>query len=303
MKRLILFLTCVNFIISYPFFPTILTLSLPSNDPKKFRVENTFPRWIQAAGGDLIIIHTWTNKNKLDDLIQNKINGVLFQGNPGDINKESEYYKTVKYIYDKVIEIYGEEENKKIPIMAVGNDMILISQIATNKEVNVTKLELDKPNTIKILKNESLIFSEFQERDIKAIQEKNICPNSLTHAMLYINETINDTFNIIATSKVNETEYISVIEGINYPIFGISFHPEYVSFEQNTKFNIPQNLNSVLAARLIANAFVFYGRNNCNNELSIPEKRNNNGTFEFIDPYVMFPSEYEDRYQFVYSKE
>ena len=86
-------------------------------------------------------------------------------------------------------------------------------------------------------------------------------------------------------------------------MFGISFHPEYVSFEQNTKFNIPQNLNSVLAARLIANAFVFYGRNNCNNELSIPEKRNNNGTFGFIDPYVMFPSLYEDRYQFVYSKE
>ena len=303
MKRIFLFLISFNFIISYPFFPTILTLSLPSKDKKSFRVENTFARWIQAAGGDLIIVHHWTKKEDLENLIKNKINGVLFQGNPEDINLNSDYSKQVKIIYDLVTQNY--KENSKIPIYAFGNDMILIGLLGSGKE-NITygKLILNTPNFISIKKEDSLVFEEFQKRDIEAIQKKEICPNHLTH---YINQTsydqtLKDTFDIIATANSSNIEYISIIQHKTYPIIGISFHPEYVSFEQNTKYNIPQNLNSVLVARLIANAFVFYGRENCPNKLTIEEKRDNKGVFDFIDPYEMFPKLFEDRYQFVYVK-
>ena len=39
-----------------------------------------------------------------------------------------------------------------------------------------------------------------------------------------------------------------------------------------------------------------------NNKLTIEEKRDNKGVFDFIDPYEMFPKLFEDRYQFVYVK-
>ena len=303
MKKIFLFLISFNFIISYPFFPTILTLSLPSNDKKLFRVENTFARWVQAAGGDLIIVHPWTQKEKIEDLIKNKINGVLFQGNPTKIDLNSDYSKQVKIIYDLVIANY--KDNSKIPIYAFGNDMILIGLLGSGKDnIKYGELQLNTPNFIKIVKNNSLIFDEFQERDFKAIQEKEICPNHLTH---YINqsafdETLKDSFDVVATANSSNIEYISIIQHKTYPIIGISFHPEYVSFEQNPKYNIPQNLNSVLVARLIANAFVFYGRENCPNKLTVEEKKDNKGVFEFIDPYLMFPKLFEERYQFVYEK-
>ena len=303
MKNIFLFLISFNFIISYPFFPTILTVSLPSKDEKLFRVENTFARWIQAAGGDLIIVHHWTKEEKIEDLIKNKINGVLFQGNPNEINLNSDYSKKVKFIYEQVIKY--DKENHKIPIYAFGNDMILIGLIASGKEnIKYEKMELNTPNFITILKKDSLIFQEFQERDFEAIQKKEICPNHLTHYInkTHFDETLKETFDIVATANSSNIEYISIIQNKNYPIIGISFHPEYVSFEQNTNYNIPQNLNSVLVARLIGNAFIFYSRENCQNKLLVEDKKNNKGDFEFIDPYEMFPKKFEDRYQFVYEK-
>ena len=75
MKALISFFI-LSFIIitsSAPSFPTFAILSVPImkrvRDGKykttKERIENTFIRWLQASGADVIAIHTYTPKRIL----------------------------------------------------------------------------------------------------------------------------------------------------------------------------------------------------------------------------------------------
>ena len=71
------------------------------------RVENTFLRWLQAGGVDLITVHTWTPQDTIDELLQ-KVSGVVFMGYPEDLNKESSYYKKAEYIIQKVVKIAEE---------------------------------------------------------------------------------------------------------------------------------------------------------------------------------------------------
>ena len=150
-----------------------------------------------------------------------------------------------------------------------------------------------------------MIFSELQNSDLTNLQEKKIIPNNFNFYITKENffKKLNNYFNLISISLSHDKiEYVSVIEIKNYKfIQGISFHPEYIIFEQNSSFDIPENLESIKAARFIGNSFVFYGRKYNNNKMEIEEKLLNSG-FNFIDPYCNYPIYYNERYQYLFSK-
>ena len=56
-----------------PVFSTVMTLSMPIIEQggvsSQERVENTFLRWLQAGGVDLITVHTWTPQDTVDELL------------------------------------------------------------------------------------------------------------------------------------------------------------------------------------------------------------------------------------------
>ena len=294
MKLLLLFYLIIT-TFSYSFFPTYLTVSTPISESENSgsRVENNFIRWIQASGGDLIVVHSWTSEKDIDNLLSSKVNGVLFQGGISKIEQNNPYYKVVKYIYEKIISIYNESKGKiKIPILAIGNDLALLA----NNLIYINSIDETK---------KCMIFSELQNSDLTNLQEKKIIPNNFNFYITKENffKKLNNYFNLISISLSHDKiEYVSVIEIKNYKfIQGISFHPEYIIFEQNSSFDIPENLESIKAARFIGNSFVFYGRKYNNNKMEIEEKLLNSG-FNFIDPYCNYPIYYNERYQYLFSK-
>merc|ERR1712037_1035441 len=57
-------------------------------------------------------------------------------------------------------------------------------------------------------------------------------------------------------------EFIAVIEGKKYPVFGTQFHPEKNSFEWSTKSDIPHSHDAVLTTQAFSNFFVAQAREN-----------------------------------------
>ena len=51
------------------------------------------------------------------------------------------------------------------------------------------------------------------------------------------------------------------------------------------------------------NSFVNFGRLYSHNEMTIEEKKDNKGKFDFIDPYGPFPVDIYGRYQYLFKKE
>ena len=308
---LFLFISKIYQISNYPIFPTILTVSIPimeknSNLRNAFfesRVENNYVRWLQASGADLVSVHPWTSYEVIDDLLS-KVNGVLFQGNPDDLDIQSSYYKTIKYIYKKVIEI--NDSGIKMPIISIGDDAALLSTIIAEDNIEIVtkaKNTINQPSNINLFlsQDKTIIFKEFEQSDMKALEEENILPNNLNRFVSVTNFIsdfhLGQKFNVVATSKSEEgKEYISIAEGKKYPIILLTFHPEYVVFEQNTNFIIPETLKAIYTSRFIGNGFVFFGRKNVPNVFTVEEKEN----YCYIDPYGDYPKIIDGRFNYLY---
>ena len=297
----------INIIISYPIFPTILTLSIPisDNDNQQSRVENNYVRWLQSSGADLISIHPWTTNQEIDILLT-KVNGVLLQGNPNNINIQSSYYKIAKYLYNKIIEI--NDSGIKMPLIAFGDDLSLLSSIISEDNISIKtelKYPLHEPTKIKLFNSpeKTILLNELEEEDMKALEKEYILPNNLKRIISVKNFLtdfhLNQKFNVIATSKTKDgKEYVSIVEGKKYPIILVSFHPEFVVFETSKDFIIPETLHSIYTSRFIGNGFVFYGRKNVKNTFTIEEKEK----YGYIDPYGPFPKLYDGRYNYIFEK-
>ena len=306
--KILFLITLITFSLSYPIFPTILTVSIPHGDKiKEGRVENTFVRFLQASGADLIVVHSWTNLKNIDELLENKVTGVIFQGTDNIDKSMDPYVNILKYIQSKVISIYNNSKgNKKIPILALGNDMVLLSHLASNnKEISKNKV-ITGPNKIKFAKDgiSSWIFSELQKSDFQALENENICSNHLTNIIpkKVFESKLTNYYKIISTSQSDKDEYVSIMESNLYPIIGMSFHPEHIVFEENEMFNVPDSFEAIKTARFIGNSFVNYGRINSFNEMTIEEKKDNKGKFNCIDPYGEFPVHVYGRYQYLFKK-
>ena len=232
----ILIIYQINLIENYPIFPTILTVSIPileknSNLKSVYyesRVENNYLRWLQASGADLIAVHTWTSHEEIDNLLT-KVNGILFQGNPDNLDTRSSYYNTIKYIYEKTIEL--NDSGIKMPIISIGDDVsLLCSIIAEDNTSIVTQSSLiNEPSNINLFLSvdKTIIFNEFEQNDMKPLEEANILPNNLNR-FISVKNFINDfhlsqQFNIVGTSRTEDgKEYVSVAEGKKYPIIMIT---------------------------------------------------------------------------------
>ena len=295
----------IIFISNYPIFPTILTLSIPisENENSKSRVENNYVRWLQASGADLISIHIWTNVEDINYLLT-KVNGILLQGNPNNLDIQSPYYKMVKYLYKKVIEM--NDSGIKMPIISFGDDLPLLCSIISEDKISIStelKYPIYEPTTIKLFNvpDKTIILNELEKEDIKYLETEYILPNNLKRIISVKNFLtdfhLSQKFNVIATSKTKDgKEYVSIIEGKKYPIIMVSFHPEYVVFEKSKKFIIPETLHAIYTSRFIGNGLVFYGRKNVMNTFTIEEKEK----FGYIDPYGPFPKLLDGRYNYIF---
>ena len=166
--KYIIIISTLSLIFSYPIFPTILTVSIPYKNKKtEGRVENTFVRFLQASGADLIVVHTWTDLKNIDRLLENKVTGVIFQGIDTIDKTIDPYINILKYIQSKVISIYNSSKGKKkIPILALGNDMTILGILSSNKnDFSISKVIVG-PNKIKFNNDgkKSWIFSDLQKR-------------------------------------------------------------------------------------------------------------------------------------------
>lgn len=309
-KAIFIFLVLSNIIIisSYPIFPTILTLSIPISENENFksRVENNYVRWLQASGADLISIHSWTSIQEIDYLLT-KVNGILFQGNPFNLDKQSPYYKIAKYLYKKTIEM--NDSGIKMPLISFGDDLSLLCSIISEDNISIKtelKYPIHEPTKINLFNvpDKTIILNEFEKDDMNSLEKEYILPNNLNR-IISVKDFLTDfhlgqKFNLIATSKTKDgKEYVSIIEGKKYPIIMISFHPEYVVFEASKDFKIPETLHAIYTSRFLGNGFVFYGRKNVKNTFTIEEKEK----YGYIDPYGDFPKLIDGRYNYIFEKE
>ena len=308
------FLLLFLYIQSVPSFPTFAILSIPiiervSEDKfksTKERIDNTYIRWLQASGADVIPINTFTQESQVDKILQ-KVNGVIFPSNDQEISVDFSYYKQAKYIYSKVIEIYNESKGEiKIPLLAIGNDLGLICKFVDEdhdfivKSLQIWGNELHF-NNITNAKN-SFIFSEFDMRDFRSMEFFPMLPHDVQYMVskggFLGTPTLKKAFTVLAvTRSLSGLRYIAALQSKEFPIIGIAFNPSLIAFEQSGKPETDPHYLAIKMARYMGNSLVEFAMKN-NRTMTIEEKIQ----FNYIDPYKRYPDVINGKYQHLYKR-
>ena len=297
-----------------PTFPTFAILSVPiiervSEDKfksTKERIDNTFVRWLQSSGADVIPINTFTPESQVDLILQ-KVNGIIFPSNDQPISSTSSYFKQAKYIYSKVIEMYNESKGEiKVPLLFIGNDLGLLCKfvdedhdfIVQSSQIWGNELHFNNITNAK----KTFIFSEFDNRDIRAMEFFPMLPHDIQYMVansdFLSTPSLKKAFTVLAVTRgLSGIRYVAALQSKEFPIIGIAFNPSLIAFEQSGKPETDPHYLAVKVARYMGNSLVQFAMKN-NRTMTLEDKLKLN----YIDPYKNYPEVINGKYQHLYKR-
>ncbi|XP_078037873.1 gamma-glutamyl hydrolase-like isoform X2 [Augochlora pura] len=229
----------------------------------------SYVKFVEGAGARVVPIRIGQRKSYYTN-IMSKINGVLFPGGVASFRNRDGYADAAHHIIQiaKEMNDYGTH----FPILGIclGFEVVMYvisghkQSILTDCSAENIKLPLTfttdykdgrmfkgAPNDlIDMLKHQDLTFNVHQK--------------CVTTTELH-NKRIRDQFRVLSTNR-DQTglRFISSFEMIDYPIYGLQFHPEKNLYEWKKGRNIPHGKNATRVGQYFANFFVSEARKNDN---------------------------------------
>ncbi|KAL9956183.1 hypothetical protein ACROYT_G037627 [Oculina patagonica] len=239
----------------------------------KSYLASSYVKYIESAGARVVPIHIDLSKKELESLF-NSINGVVFPGGGASLS-DSGYLRTAKIIYDLAIQ--ANDKKDVFPLWGTCLGFELLNVLRSGLESDQLLVPSDTENYSVPLDFTQGIFTDcfrsFGSRMfgsapgevLKTLKEQAVCFNMHKKCVpiekFWGTNSLTEFFNVLSTNKDrNGLEFISTIEGKNYPIYGTQWHPEKCQFEWEPKEAIDHSPDAVLVGQYMANFFVKQAR-------------------------------------------
>lgn len=229
----------------------------PQTDGYFSYVEDAYARFFESAGARLAPIIYGDETQDLDWLLQ-RVNGLIL---PGGIDKQA-HRDWEKTVIEKVLA--RNDEGHYMPILGIGLGMQKLtwyfdsrSNSRVTRSVKQTSLPLvEGPHSV--------------DTDIYKVSERVNHEHFINEAVFfhqhtygidpstYENDNLKDVFDVVAINTDSDgNEFATVIEGKNYPMWGLQFNPEKATSSMS-KFNaFPHSPLAIQLNRFFADYFVF----------------------------------------------
>lgn len=296
---LMLIMTVLFQTISSAKLPVIGIVSIPKfmdeKDPTKYEttgISPTYVKWLEASGAESLVIHPWYTPDEIDKIL-NKVNGVVLQGSlyTYDLKTANPYIDTVLYI---LVSLNSRREGEKVPLIGIDDGFLLLNQLYSDgenwireyKNYNVSsklQFDLDRVKTTKL-------FSLFTKTDLNILRSNKVAYN-LNHYGIHPtayddNEGLRKFFRVTSTARDDDGKtFVTSVEAYDYPIYGIHFRPDAVSYLRKYDLDVPNTYEAIRAARGFGNFFVQNCKENNKNKLEDADYV----LYSFIDPYNHSP--------------
>lgn len=237
------------------------------------------------------------------DHIFSSINGVLFPG--GGVNiLTSEYAKAAQILYRSAIK--ANQNGDYFPLWGTCLGFQLLTALATGKDLMT---EFDAENLMLPLNfsdgyKDSRLYGNLPDDVFHYLSKENVTTNyhhyGITPTDFQFSVDLTKYFRILSTNvDRNGKEFVSTIEGINYPIYGTQWHPEKPNFIWNIQDNINHGPDAIRVAQYAANFLVGEARKNGHRFNTIQEEID--ALIENYSPVYHRDSTFADRYYFNYT--
>ena len=234
------------------------------NSTYSTKIEASYVKWIESAGGRVIPIdYNMNNYTELDHIFSS-INGLLFPGGGTSISK------TATYLYNKVID--ANQNDDYFPLWGTCLGFQWLSILISNNQDIITSLEIENRSlSLNLTANaiHSYLYQDSHIRDI--VTNEAITMNNHHYGLspLNFNKYIKPNgFQLLSTNiAINHQLFVSSYEHIKYPIYAVQYHPEKNQYEHGYKANHPyEHINHSMSAiqfgQYTANIFINAARKN-----------------------------------------
>jgi gamma-glutamyl hydrolase len=280
----------------------VLVFPIPAEaaHPDKGYIFAYYIRWLEAAGAKVIPIYPWYTHSQLDEIIP-KLNGILFPGGDRAFKMTEDWERVSIHLFRWTIEL--NDSGTHFPLWSTCLGYEFLSVVLMGKDDRSQFQAENFPSPITIVDGSSRLFTYMSEAQLRDIQ---VTPSTAQFHHKGIGERqynkyepLRDFFSIVATGLDKEgKEFINMVEGYKYPVYGTQFHPEKVGYDRDELDDIPQNLVAIRFSQSLGNFFIQEAR--MNDHVMSSDDRVKYGV---IDTYESLPEKDKNgRYIYVYKK-
>lgn len=226
----------------------------------------SYVKFIEGAGARVVPIPINKSRSYYKKLMNN-ISGVLWPGGAASFKRG--YANAGNEIYQIAKEM--NQNGTHFPILGICLGFELLTYVASDKRLNrMPCTSQSQALPLKFEKNfrQSKLFQNASEHITRSLETKNVTINFHKFCITK-NELrrlrLNNTFRIISQNVATDgVKFISSLEHVNFPFYGLQFHPEKNIYEWITGKNIPHTFDAIEVGQYFANFFVNETRKNQN---------------------------------------
>jgi len=224
----------------------------------------SYVKYLEGGGARVVpVFHNATNDEL--DYIFNSINGILFPGGGANIDN-TPLFNAAKYLYDKSLKAF--DNGDYFPVVGHCMGFEILATI-TSQDINIlSRFDSENISMPLYLTSGAISSNWLSGASSDIIQILTSQPVTLNNHMWGVspadfanNQYLPNFYNVLANNYDREDkEFISLWEGVKYPVYGAQWHAEKPQFEWNPTEDINHSLDAIQVMQYFADFFVSEAR-------------------------------------------
>ncbi|XP_067857210.1 gamma-glutamyl hydrolase isoform X2 [Heptranchias perlo] len=231
----------------------------------KTYVAASYVKYLESAGCRVVPIRLNLTYEEYERIFHS-INGILFPGGAVDL-KTSAFAKAAKHFYEFASKAFDADDY--FPIWGTCLGLQLLTTLTAGK-VLLTHTDTENialPLNLTNAAASSKLFQKFPLDVYKALSDEPLTGNfhhfSVNVQAFLGDEKLSKFYSILSTNNDRKgVEFVSTMEGIRYPFYGVQWHPEVNQFQWQQYMAFPHAPNAIRVSYLLADFFVNEARKN-----------------------------------------
>ncbi|KAK2579204.1 hypothetical protein KPH14_008176 [Odynerus spinipes] len=246
--------------------------------PEQYKsyIAASYVKFVEGAGGRVVPIWIGKNNKYYRDIL-GKVNGVLWPGGNTFFNETGGYAQAGYKIYE-----IAKEKNREghyFPIFGICLGFELLTYVAANKVEHRIDCSSNKQALSLLFKkgyNQSRLFKNASLDIIQMLKTENVTINFHKYCVTekgLANVGLSNDFRVLSRNwDTTGVLFVSSLEHVSFPFYGLQFHPEKNIYEWVKNKNIPHTADAVRVSQYFANFFINEARKNKNRFLNRDEE-------------------------------
>ncbi|XP_067879122.1 gamma-glutamyl hydrolase [Heterodontus francisci] len=231
----------------------------------KSYVAAPYVKYLESAGCRVVPVRLNLTNDEYERIFHS-INGILFPGGSTNL-KTSAFAKAAMKFYELALKAFDAGDYFPIWGTCLGLQLLTVVTAGKNLLTNTDTENIALPLNLTNAAASSKMFQKFPLDVYKALSNEPLTGNfhnfSITVKAFLGDEKLSKFYSILSTNNDRKgVEFVSTMEGILYPFYGVQWHPEVNRFQWQEHVAFPHSPNAVEVSYLLADFFVNEARKN-----------------------------------------